>query len=121
MIFYYKPTTVEVTPEGNSLLTIDLIVHNTSNENQSMFCTGPAACNFTVNDGKKSYIYSSNDITAGRAVVKPDTFLTVQFFFGPAMAKQYDSFEYEPSKEYFLNINESYGNYDLPLKLTLKQ
>ena len=57
MIFYYKPTTVEITPEGNSLLTIDLIVHNTSNENQSMFCTGPAACNFSVNDGKKSYIY----------------------------------------------------------------
>ena len=121
MIFYYKPTTVEASPGGNSLLTINLIVHNTSNENQSMFCTGPAACNFTVNDGKKSYIYSSNDITAGRAVLKPDTFLTVQFFFGPAMAKQYDSFEYDPSKEYFLNINESYGNYDLPLKLTLKQ
>ena len=79
------------------------------------------SCNFTVNDGKKSYIYAANDITAGRSVVKPDTFLTVQFFFGPAMAKQYDSLEYDPSKEYFLNINESYGNYDLPLKLTLKQ
>ena len=46
MHYYYIPSQVIITPDGNSNLFITFVVHNTDSKNNSVFCTGPVACNY---------------------------------------------------------------------------
>jgi len=118
--FYYKPALVEISPYGNSFVEIILVMRNTDTEIQSLFCTGPEACNITFTDGKKSWKYAANDIPTGRLAMVPDTIYTIKISYGPPPQKQYDRWHYDSSSEYFLKINESYGNVSIPLELTVK-
>ncbi len=118
--FYYKPALVEISPAGNSFVEIVLVIRNTDSEIQSLFCTGPEACNITFTDGKKSWKYAANDIPTGRLAMVPDTIYTVKISYGPPPQKQYERWFYDSSSEYFLKINESYGNISIPLELNVK-
>jgi len=118
--FYYKPALVEISPAGNSFVEIILVMRNTDTEIQSLFCTGPEACNITFTDGKKSWKYAANDIPTGRLAMVPDTIYTIKISYGPPPQKQYDRWFYDSSSEYFLKINESYGNISIPLELAVK-
>ena len=54
------------------MLDLRILVENTgSNQNESLFCTGPAVCNYDVSDGDKEYKYSGMDFTNGQVVLKP--------------------------------------------------
>ena len=117
---YYKPSKVTITPEGNSIVELVLGFKNTDTQNRSVYCSGPSSCNFELTDGKKSWVYSANDIPTGRLEMKPDTIHEVKFTFGPPGQRHLDRWHYDASSEYFLKINESYAKYSLPLKLTVE-
>jgi len=119
--FYYKPSQVVINSEGNSIVELKLVIKNTDSKNQSIFCTGPSACNYELTDGKKSWVYSANNIPTGRLEMKPDTTHEIKFTFGPPAQRHLERWNYDQSTEYFLKINEPFGNLSMPLELTVRQ
>jgi len=101
-------------------LFLTFVIHNTDNKDQAIFCTGPVACNYMLTDGKKDWVYSTNTVTAGRLVMKPDTINSIDFSFGPPAQRHLERWDYDSSSEYFLKITEPFGKLNLPLKLTIK-
>ena len=120
MHYYYIPSQVIITPEGHSNLFITFVAHNTDSKNNSIFCTGPVACNYVITDGQKEWNYSTNTVTAGRLEMKPDVIASIDFSFGPPAQRHLERWNYDPSSEYFLKITEPFGNLNLPLELTVK-
>ena len=120
MHYYYIPSQVIITPDGNSNLFMTFVVHNTDNKNNSVYCTGPVACNYAITDGKKEWVYSTNTVTAGRLEMKPDVIASIDFSFGPPAQRHLERWNYDASSEYFLKITEPFGNLNLPLELTVK-
>ena len=120
MHYYYAPTQVIINAEGNSAVWLTFVVHNTDSKNNSVYCTGPVACNYTITDGKKEWVYSTNTVTAGRLEMKPDVIKSIDFTFGPPAQRHLERWNYDPSSEYFLKITEPFGNLNMPLELTVK-
>jgi len=120
MHYYYVPAQVVITPDGNSNLFMTFVVHNTDSKNNSVFCTGPVACNYVITDGQKEWNYSTNTVTAGRLELKPDVIASIDFSFGPPAQRHLERWNYDASSEYFLKITEPFGNLNLPLELTVK-
>jgi len=118
--FYYKPALVEISPSGNSFVELVLVMRNTDTEIHSLYCSGPESCNMTFTDGKNSWKYAANDIPTGRLAMLPDNIYIIKISYGPTPQKQYDRWYYDSSSEYFLKINEPYGNISIPLELTVK-
>ena len=63
-VTYYWPglgtegNTFEITSSGQALLNLRMLVENTgSTQNESLFCTSPAVCNYNVSNGDKEYKY----------------------------------------------------------------
>ena len=83
MHYYYTPAQVIINAEGNSAVWLTFVVHNTDSKNNSVFCTGPVACNYVITDGQKEWNYSTNTVTAGRLEMKPDVIKSIDFTFGP--------------------------------------
>ena len=65
-------------------------------------------------------VYSANDIPTGRLVMKPDTTHEIKFTFGPPAQRHLERWNYDQSTEYFLKINEPFGNISIPLELTVR-
>ena len=120
MHYYYVPAQVVITPDGNSNLFMSFVVHNTDSKNNSVYCTGPVACNYTITDGKKEWVYSTNTITTGRLEMKPDVIASIDFAFGPPAQRHLERWNYDPSSDYYLKITEPFGNFNIPLELTVK-
>ena len=120
MHYYYTPAQVIINAEGNSAVWLTFVVHNTDSKNNSVYCTGPVACNYTITDGKKEWVYSTNTVTAGRLEMKPDVIASIDFSFGPPAQRHLERWNYDPSSEYFLKITEPFGNLNMPLELTVK-
>jgi len=120
MHYYYTPAQVIINPEGNSAVWLTFVVHNTDSKNNSVFCTGPVACNYVITDGQKEWNYSTNTVTAGRLEMKPDVIKSIDFTFGPPAQRHLERWNYDPSSEYFLKITEPFGNLNMPLELTVK-
>ena len=120
MHYYYVPAQVVITPDGNSNLFMTFVVHNTDSKNNSVYCTGPVACNYTITDGKREWVYSTNTVIAGRLEMKPDVIASIDFSFGPPAQRHLERWNYDPSSEYFLKITEPFGNLNMPLELTVK-
>ena len=123
-VTYYWPglgtegNTFEITSSGQALLNLKILVENTdSNQNESLFCTGPAVCNYDVSDGDKEYKYSGMDFTNGQVVLKPGESKIFNMFFGPNIGGGGTTFEYDSGKDYHFRINESFGNGSIPLNL----
>ena len=120
MHYYYTPAQVIINAEGNSAVWLTFVVHNTDSKNNSVYCTGPVACNYTLTDGKKEWAYSTNTVTAGRLEMKPDVIKSIDFTFGPPAQRHLERWNYDQSSEYFLKITEPFGNLNMPLELTVK-
>ena len=120
MHYYYVPAQVVITPDGNSNLFMTFVVHNTDSKNNSVYCTGPVACNYTITDGKREWVYSTNTVIAGRLEMKPDVIASIDFSFGPPAQRHLERWNYDQSSEYFLKITEPFGNLNMPLELTVK-
>lgn len=116
--FYYAGATVEKSG-GQDIVNLRFLVENTgSKENVSLYCTGPAVCNYDVSDGTTTYKYASQDFTNGQIVLKPGTSRTFNMLFGPAIGYgSYVEFEFDPSKQYTFNVKEPWGSGSIPLNL----
>jgi hypothetical protein len=117
--FYFPGAELEISPLGQALLTIKMLVKNTgSNENVSLFCTGPAVCNYDVWDGQNVFRYSTTDFTNGNIVLTPGTSREFSILFGPQIPIPGSTkFVYDPTKDYFFRISEPWGSTIIPLEL----
>ncbi|MBM2819911.1 MAG: hypothetical protein HW410_1593, partial [Nitrosarchaeum sp.] len=69
--FYFPGPDYKVTPSGQALLTINMLVKNTgSSEIVTLMCTGPSICNYDVWNGEKAFKYSATDFTSGTITLK---------------------------------------------------
>lgn len=117
--YYYAGGMVEVSEKGTAVFNLNMLAENTgSSDNVLLHCGGAASCNYHIWDGKTEYIHSSHNFAAGNVAIKPGQSKFFNILFGPAQGYgNYVDFEYDPSKEYFLRITESFGSIDIPLDL----
>ena len=123
-ITYYWPgfdiegNSFEITSSGQALLKLRILVENTgSSQNEALFCTGPAVCNYDVTNGNKAYKYSGMDFTNGQVIVKPGESKIFNMFFGLNIGGGGTTFEYDSGKDYHFRIAESFGSASIPLNL----
>lgn len=123
-VTYYWPgfdtegNTFGISSSGQAMLNLRILVENTgSSQNESLFCTGPAVCNYDVSDGDKEYKYSGMDFTNGQVVLKPGQSKIFNMFFGPNIGGGGTTFEYDSGKDYHFRINEPFGSGSIPLNL----
>jgi hypothetical protein len=118
-IFYFPGPEFEISPAGQALLTIKMLVKNTgSSDNISLFCTGPSVCNYDVWNGEKSFKYSANDFTNGNIVLIPGKSREFSILFGPIIGVPGSTqFIYDPAKDYVFRISEPWGSANIPLDL----
>jgi len=116
--FYYAGAKVEKSGP-NDIVNLKFLVENTgSKDNVSLYCTGPAVCNYDVSDGTTTYKYASQDFTNGQIVLKPGASRTFNILFGPAIGYgSYVDFKFDPSKQYTFNVKEPWGSGKIPLNL----
>ena len=108
----------EITSSGQALLNLRMMVENTgSDKNESLFCTGPAICNYDVIGGDVEYKYSGMDFTNGQVILKPGEPKMFNMFFGPNIGGGGTTFEYDSGKQYYFRIMESFGSESIPLNL----
>ncbi len=116
--FYYAGAKVE-SSGGKDIVNLRFLVENTgSNENISMLCTGPIACNYDITDGTTTFKYAANDFTNGNIVLKPGSSRMMNILFGPAIGYgSYIDFKFDSSKQYKFNVHEPWGSGSIPLNL----
>ena len=123
-VTYYWPgletdgNTFEITSSGQALLNLRILVENTeSDQNESLFCTGPAVCNYDITNGDKTYKYAQMDFTNGQLVLKPGESKVFNMMFGPNIGGGGTTFEYDSGKQYHFRVNEPFGSTSIPLNL----
>ncbi|MDH5570045.1 MAG: peptidase [Nitrosopumilus sp.] len=123
-VTYYWPglgsegNSFEITSSGQALLNLRILVENTgSTQNEALFCTGPAICNYDITNGDKEFKYSQMDFTNGQIVLKPGQSKIFNMMFGPNIGGGGTTFEYDSGKDYHFRINESFGSASIPLNL----
>lgn len=116
--FYYAGAKVEKGGQKD-IVNLRFTVENTgSKDNVTLYCTGPAACNYSVSDGKTTYRYSAQDFTNGQIVLKPGASRTFNMLFGPAIGYgSYVDFKFDASRQYTFNVNEPWGTGSIKLNL----
>ena len=105
------------TPTGQAILSIRMLVENTSLETTAINCTSPQICAYDIWNEEKAFKYSGMDFTAGQIVMNPDDSREFNMLFGPNIGYGGTEFEYDPSKDYSFRINEDFGSVSIPLKL----
>lgn len=107
----------EITATGQPILTIRMLVENTSSEITAINCTSPSICAYDVWDGSKAFKYSGMDFTNGQIVLNPDDSREFNFLFGPNIGYGGTEFEYDSSKSYTFRIDENFASASIPIKL----
>jgi hypothetical protein len=111
---------IAYTATGQALLNLQILIQNTGTGNETLMCTSPSICNYTIWDGGHKWVNSGSDFTSGNVVVKPGQARFVNILWGPAIGYgSYENFEYDANKDYFLRIAEPFGKLDLPLNLVV--
>lgn len=105
-----------------AVFSLEMLAENTgSSDTVILHCSGAVSCNYHIWDGKTKFIFSSNNFAAGNIGINPGQTKFLNIIFGPGQGYgNYVDFEYDPSKEYFLLIEEPFGSVDIPLELTTK-
>ena len=111
---------IAYTATGQALLNLQILVQNTGTGNETLTCTSPSICNYSVWDGGKKWVNSGSDFTSGNIVLKPGDAKFANILWGPAIGYgSYENFEYDSSKDYYLRVSESFGSADIPLNLVV--
>ena len=120
--YYYAGGEVEVSEQGTAVFNLEMLAENTGSPDVVLLhCSGAISCNYHLSDGKTKFKFSSANFAAGNIGINPGQTKFINIIFGPAQGYgNYVDFEYDPSKEYFLKIDESFGSADIPLELALK-
>jgi len=110
--------TLEISPSNQAMLSLRILVENTgSSQTESLFCTGPAICNYDVTNGDTDFKYSGMDFTNGQIILKTGESKIFNMFFGPNIGGGGTTFEYDSGKDYYFRGSESYGSVSIPLNL----
>ena len=119
---YYAGGEVEVSDQGMAVFNLEMLAENTgSSDVVLLHCSGAVSCNYHVWDGTSKFIFSSNNFAAGNIGINPSQTKYLNIIFGPGQGYgNYVDFEYDPSKEYSLLINEPFGSAEIPLELITK-
>ncbi len=111
---------IAYTATGQALLNLQVLVQNTGTSNETLMCTSPSICNYSVWDGGHKWVNSGSDFTSGNIVLKPGQAKFANILWGPAIGYgSYENFEYDSNKDYYLRISEPFGSMDLPLDLVV--
>ena len=93
---------IAYTATGQPLLNLQMLVQNTGTGNETLMCTSPSICNYTVWDGGKKWVNSGSDFTSGNIVLKPGQAKFANILWGPAIGYgSYENFEYDSNKDYY--------------------
>ncbi len=107
----------EITSTGQAILSVRMLVENTSSEITAIHCTSPSICAYDVWDGSKAFKYSGMDFTSGQIVLNPGDSREFNILFGPNIGYGGTEFEYDSSKSYTFRIDETFGSTNIPLKV----
>ncbi|MCE9652873.1 MAG: hypothetical protein K8Q89_07465 [Nitrosarchaeum sp.] len=120
--YYYAGGEVDISEQEIVVFNLRMLAENTgSSDAVLLHCGGAASCNYHIWDGKTTYIHSSHDFTSGNVGLNPGQARFINILFGPAQGYgNYVDFKYDPSKEYFLKIDEPFGSAQIPLELVSK-
>ncbi len=120
--YYYAGGEVEVSEQEMAVFNLEMLAENTgSSDVVLLHCSGALSCNYHLWDGKTKYIFSSTNFAAGNMGINPGQTKFVNIIFGPGQGYgNYVDFEYDPSKEYSLLIDEYFGSAEIPLELVEK-
>ena len=111
---------IAYTATGQPLLNLQILVKNTGTSNETLMCTSPSICNYSVWDGGHKWVNSGSDFTSGNVVLKPGQAKFVNILWGPAIGYgSYENFVYDSGKDYYLRVAEPFGKLDLPLSLVV--
>ncbi|MDA0756894.1 MAG: peptidase [Crenarchaeota archaeon] len=111
---------IAYTATGQPLLNLQILVQNTGTSNETLMCTSPSICNYSIWDGGHKWVNSGSDFTSGNIVLKPGQAKFANMLWGPAIGYgSYENFEYDSGKDYYLRIAEPFGKFDLPLNLVI--
>jgi hypothetical protein len=120
--YYYAGGEVEVSKQETAVFNLEMLAENTgSSDVVLLHCSGALSCNYHLWDGKSKYKFSSTNFAAGNIGINPGQAKFLNIVFGPGQGYgNYVNFEYDPSKEYSLLIDEYFGSMEIPLDLVLK-
>lgn len=120
--YYYAGGEVDISEQGVAVFSLEMLAENTgSSDVVLLHCSGALSCNYHLWDGKTKYIFSSTNFAAGNVGINPGQTKFVNITFGPGQGYgNYVDFEYDPSKEYFLLVDEYFGSAKIPLELVFK-
>ena len=120
--YYYAGGEVEVSEQNVAVFNLELLAENTgSSDVVLLHCSGALSCNYHLSDGKTKFKFSSNNFAAGNIGINPGQTKFVNIVFGPGQGYgNYVDFEYDPSREYVLQIDEQFGSAEIPLELVSK-
>jgi len=115
--FVTEGNSFEITSSDQAMLRLRILVENTGSKTESLFCTGPAICNYDVTNGDKDFKYSGMDFTNGQIILKPGESKIFNMFFGPNIGGGGTTFEFDSGKDYYFRGSESFGSVSIPLNL----
>lgn len=120
--YYYAGGETEISDQGMAVFNLEMLAENTgSSDVVLLHCSGAVSCNYHVWDGKTKFIFSSNNFAAGNIGINPGQTKSINIVFGPGQGYgNYVDFEYDPSREYYLLIDEPFGSTEIQLGLTIK-
>ena len=115
--FFIVGTDLINTGDGGVFINVHTVLENTGSpsSNPDLFCTGPFACNYHLNDGQADYPPSIFSLTSGHLELRYQKPIAIDWNF---YSKQnIGGFTYDSSKTYSFKVSESFGSGMIPLKL----
>ncbi len=106
--FYYIGSELQPADDGKSILTIHLIVNNTSTQEVTMSCINQGSCNYALSDGARDIPYATNTLVYGSLTLSPNAPKFVDWTF-------YDVFD--TAKNYSFFVKEPWGTGSIPIKI----
>jgi hypothetical protein len=118
--FYVVGTDLINTGDGGVFINVHTVLENTGSpsSNPDLFCTGPFACNYHLNDGQADYPPSIFSLTSGHLELRYQKPVAIDWNF--YSKENTGGFTYDPSKTYSFKVSESFGSGMIPLKLIIQ-
>jgi hypothetical protein len=115
--YYIVKTDLINTGDGAVFINVHTVLENTGSKssNPDLFCTGPFACNYHLNDGQNDYPPSIFSLTSGHLQLVYQKPVAIDWNF---YSKQNTGgFTFDSSKTYSFKVSEPFGSATIPLKL----
>ena len=105
------------TGDGGYFINVHTVLENTGSpsSNPDLFCTGPFACNYHLNDGQSDYPPSIFSLTSGHLELRYQKPVAIDWNF--YSKENTGGYTYDSSKTYSFKVSESFGSGTIPLKL----